>query len=75
MTRWVEVEEVGDSDFIPGDRVEIRRFRSVNRELIREKKNPAEGKPVLLGIKQAPLAGGIGRVPLGSDSWLAPAFL
>lgn len=73
MTRWVEVEEVGDSVFMPGDRVEIRRFRSVNRELTREKKKPAEGKPVLLGIKQAPLAGGIGRVPLGSDSWLAPA--
>lgn len=73
MTRWIEVEGVGDSVFMPGDRVEIRRFRSVNRELTREKKRPAEGKPVLLGIKQAPLAGGIGRVPLGSDSWLAPA--
>ena len=73
MTRWMEVEQIGDSDFMPGDRVETRRFRDINRALVRDNKRPAEARPVLLGIKQAPLVGGIGRVPLTSDSWLAPA--
>ncbi len=73
MTRWVEVETVGDTQFMPGDRVETRKFRDGNAELVRNGLKPAEGRPVLLGIKQAPLAGGIGRVPLGSESWLAPA--
>ena len=64
MTRRVAVQEPGDSDFLPGERVDPKVFRRVNRELVQEGKTPAEGRPELMGITKASLA---------TDSWLSAA--
>ncbi len=64
MTRRVLVQESGDSDFLPGERVDARRYRDANRHLITEEKRPAQGRPELMGITKASLA---------TDSWLSAA--
>jgi len=64
MTRRVGVQEPGDSDFLPGERVDQRVFRDVNQRLLAEGKRPAEGRPELMGITKASLA---------TDSWLSAA--
>ena len=64
MTRRVLVQESGDSEFLPGERVDARRYRDVNRRLITEEKRPAQGRPELMGITKASLA---------TDSWLSAA--
>ena len=64
MTRRVGVQEPGDSDFLPGERVDQRVFRDVNQRLLSEGKRPAEGRPELMGITKASLA---------TDSWLSAA--
>ena len=64
MTRRVLVQESGDSDFLPGERVDARRYRDANRQLITEEKRPAQGRPELMGITKASLA---------TDSWLSAA--
>jgi DNA-directed RNA polymerase subunit beta' len=64
MTRRVAVQEPGDSDFLPGERVDARVYAEVNRRLVQEGKRPAEGRPELMGITKASLA---------TDSWLSAA--
>ena len=64
MTRRVAVQEPGDSDFLPGERVDQRVFAETNRQLVQEGKRPAEGRPELMGITKASLA---------TDSWLSAA--
>ena len=64
MTRRVAVQEPGESDFLPGERVDQKVFADVNRELVKEGKRPAEGRPELMGITKASLA---------TDSWLSAA--
>jgi DNA-directed RNA polymerase subunit beta' len=64
MTRRVGVQEPGDSDFLPGERVDAKVFADVNRVLVAEGKTPAEGRPELMGITKASLA---------TDSWLSAA--
>jgi len=64
MTRRVAVQEPGDSDFLPGERVDTRVFTEANRRLVEEGKRPAEGRPELMGITKASLA---------TDSWLSAA--
>jgi DNA-directed RNA polymerase subunit beta' len=64
MTRRVAVQEPGDSDFLPGERVDAKVFADVNRQLVSEGKRPAEGRPELMGITKASLA---------TDSWLSAA--
>ena len=64
MTRRVLVQESGDSEFLPGERVDARRYRDANRLLITEEKRPAQGRPELMGITKASLA---------TDSWLSAA--
>ncbi len=64
MTRRVLVQESGDSGFLPGERVDARRYRDVNRRLITEDRRPAQGRPELMGITKASLA---------TDSWLSAA--
>ncbi len=64
MTRRVLVQESGDSEFLPGERVDARRYRDANRRLITEEKRPAQGRPELMGITKASLA---------TDSWLSAA--
>src|SRR3954462_13224311 len=64
MTRRVGVQDAGDSDFLPGERVDSKVYADVNRQLVQEGKNPAEGRPELMGITKASLA---------TDSWLSAA--
>ena len=64
MTRRVAVQEPGDSDFLPGERVDSKVYADVNRQLVQEGKTPAEGRPELMGITKASLA---------TDSWLSAA--
>ena len=64
MTRRIAVQEAGDSDFLPGERVDARVFTDANRQLVQEGKQPAEGRPELMGITKASLA---------TDSWLSAA--
>ena len=64
MTRRVAIQEPGDSDFLPGERVDSQVFTNVNRSLTQEDKRPAEGRPELMGITKASLA---------TDSWLSAA--
>ena len=64
MTKRVGVQEPGDSDFLPGERVDSKTFADVNRQLVADGKRPAEGRPELMGITKASLA---------TDSWLSAA--
>jgi DNA-directed RNA polymerase subunit beta' len=64
MTRRVAVQDAGDSDFLPGERVDAKVYADVNRVLVQEGKTPAEGRPELMGITKASLA---------TDSWLSAA--
>jgi len=64
MTRRVAVQEPGESDFLPGERVDQRVFADTNRRLVTEGRKPAEGRPELMGITKASLA---------TDSWLSAA--
>jgi DNA-directed RNA polymerase subunit beta' len=60
----VAVQDAGDSDFLPGERVDAKVYADVNRLLVQEGKTPAEGRPELMGITKASLA---------TDSWLSAA--
>ncbi|HEX4979821.1 MAG TPA: DNA-directed RNA polymerase subunit beta', partial [Acidimicrobiales bacterium] len=64
MLRRVSVADPGESEFLPGERVDAKRYADVNRELVQAGKRPAEGRPELMGITKASLA---------TDSWLSAA--
>ena len=64
MTRRVAVSEPGESEFLPGERVDQKVFADTNRRLVEEGKKTAEGRPELMGITKASLA---------TDSWLSAA--
>jgi DNA-directed RNA polymerase subunit beta' len=64
MLRRVAVSEPGDSEFLPGEKVDTRVYAETNRRLVEEGKQPAEGRPELMGITKASLA---------TDSWLSAA--
>ena len=64
MLRRVAVSDSGDSDFLPGEKVDTRIYAEANRRLVEEGKAPAEGRPELMGITKASLA---------TDSWLSAA--
>ncbi|GIU84350.1 MAG: DNA-directed RNA polymerase subunit beta' [Acidimicrobiales bacterium] len=64
MTRRVTIEDPGDSEFLPGERVDRWVFQERNRKLTAEGKTPAKGRPEILGITKASLA---------TDSWLSAA--
>ena len=55
MISRIKIVNSGDSKFLPGTMVNINKFRNINKELILEGKNPATGRPVLLGITKASL--------------------
>jgi DNA-directed RNA polymerase subunit beta' len=56
MLRKVEITDAGDSDFIPGDQVELVRVLEQNARLEKAEKFPAKYQRVLLGITKASLA-------------------
>ena len=64
MTRRIGVQEPGDTTFLPGERVDSKRFRDTNRLMVEDASRPAEGRPELMGITKASLA---------TDSWLSAA--
>ncbi|HYZ13443.1 MAG TPA: DNA-directed RNA polymerase subunit beta' [Actinomycetota bacterium] len=64
MLRKVQIIEPGETDFLPGDLVDRRRFEAMNRETVENGAQPATARPQLLGITKASLA---------TDSWLSAA--
>ncbi|MCX7621781.1 MAG: DNA-directed RNA polymerase subunit beta' [Acidimicrobiales bacterium] len=64
MTKRIAVQEPGDSNFLPGERVDARTYTDTNRALVAQNRKPAEGRPEIMGITKASLA---------TDSWLSAA--
>jgi len=56
MLKKIRIEENGDADVLPGVSMDVLDFDDMNRKLIEEGKEPAEGKQILLGITKASLA-------------------
>jgi DNA-directed RNA polymerase subunit beta' len=56
MMRWVKIEDIGDSEFLPEEVVDKFRFREENDRVIASGGKPAQGSPVLLGITKASLS-------------------
>ena len=56
MLKKIRIDEAGDSDFLAGTTVNLSEFKKVNKALIAEGKQPAEGKQIILGITKASLA-------------------
>ena len=56
MMRWIKVEQVGDSELLLEEVLDKFRFRKINQMLEDEVKQPAVGRPLLMGITKASLA-------------------
>ncbi len=56
MMRKVQINDPGDSDFLPGAVVDKFRFRKQNDQLRKERKKPATGLTLLLGVTKASLS-------------------
>ena len=64
MLRRVQVDSIGDTDFIPGQMADKFEFQEKNDKMLAEGGEPATGKPLLLGVTRASLL---------TDSFLAAA--
>jgi len=64
MLRRVTVIESGDTDMMPGELLDRQIFEARNRATVEVGGQPAEGRPVLMGITKASLA---------TESWLSAA--
>jgi DNA-directed RNA polymerase subunit beta' len=64
MLRKVHIIEPGDTEFLPGELVDRKRFEEKNAEVVEGGGEPASARPILMGITKASLA---------TDSWLAAA--
>ncbi len=64
MTRRSGVQEPGDTELLPGERIDQKVLRETNRRMVESGLRPAEGRPELMGITKASLA---------TDSWLSAA--
>ena len=56
MLKKVRIENNGDTNFLPGTLVDVLEYEDVNRRMMEEGLEPAEGKQVMLGITKASLA-------------------
>jgi DNA-directed RNA polymerase subunit beta' len=56
MMRWIKIEDIGDTEFLPEEVVDKFRFREENNRVIEAGGQPATGKPLLLGITKASLS-------------------
>ncbi len=56
MLRHLIVEDAGDTPFLLGEQVTKKVFNETNQEAIKNKKKPAKGTPVLLGITKSSLS-------------------
>ena len=66
MMRWVRVEDIGDTEFLPEEVVDKFKFRAENQKAEEAGGRPAQGKAVLLGITKASLS---------TDSFISAASL
>jgi DNA-directed RNA polymerase subunit beta' len=64
MLRKVQIIEPGETDFLPGELIDRKRFQDRNAEVVDQGGEPASARPILMGITKASLA---------TDSWLAAA--
>ena len=55
MTKKVEIKESGDTNFLPGEKVEVHVFNRTNNEVVANGGRPAECEYLLLGITKASL--------------------
>ena len=53
MMRWVQIESVGDTEFLVDEVVDKFRFRRINREVEAGGGVPATSQPLLMGIRKA----------------------
>src|ERR1700675_3611094 len=56
MMRWVKVDDIGDTEFLPEEVVDKFKFREENARVVDAGGRPATGKPILLGITKASLS-------------------
>jgi DNA-directed RNA polymerase subunit beta' len=56
MVSRVQVTRPGDTNYLPGDLVDLRELKQVNEQLLTEGKRPAKFMEVLLGITKASLS-------------------
>ncbi len=56
MMRWVKIEDIGDTEFLPEEVVDKFKFREENERVVAAGGRPATGKPTLLGITKASLS-------------------
>ena len=56
MMRWVRVEDIGDTEFLPEEVVDKFKFREENQRVEEAGGKVAQGKAVLLGITKASLS-------------------
>jgi len=56
MMRWIKVDDIGDSEFLPEEIVDKFKFREENDRVLNAGGRPAAGKPTLLGITKASLS-------------------
>jgi DNA-directed RNA polymerase subunit beta' len=56
MMRWVKVEDIGDTEFLPEEVVDKFKFRGENQRVVDAGFRPAQGKAILLGITKASLS-------------------
>ncbi len=52
MMRWVRIEDIGDTEFLPDEVVDKFKFREENTRVIEAGGRPASGKPLLLGYHE-----------------------
>lgn len=64
MLHKVKVEEPGDTEFLPGEYIDINSFEAENIKALESGGEPAVARPILLGITKASLA---------TDSFLSAA--
>ena len=64
MLKKVQVEDPGDTDILPGEKLDLYKFEEENLKALEEGRRPATGKRTLLGITKAALA---------TDSFLSAA--
>jgi len=55
MMRKINVLLEGDTNMLPGQQVSLREFKAANMDALVDRKKPAVGRPVLLGITRASL--------------------
>src|SRR5581483_3013588 len=58
MMRWVKVEDIGDTEFLPEEVVDKFKFRAENNKTMEAGGRPAQGKAMLVGRTKASLSTG-----------------